>query len=161
MLEWTRGWEWDLRRRAPFHVSRVYDRPGLLTFVHDGDLWGYGPFHHGEEVDHFIQWIENGQRFFRDRRIGGRPEVLVARFPDLDLDVGHARGHLGSVRIDELPEDESYWEDGEDPRTRPVREGDTAGRLEPDAVFDFWRHLGVERAAPARRHFTTEAVEGV
>ncbi|WP_329380368.1 hypothetical protein OG625_14775 [Streptomyces sp. NBC_01351] len=160
VLEWNIGWEWDLRRRAQFHVSRAYDCPGLLTFVHDGDFWAYELFHHGEAVDHFIQWVYPGQSWFPGRPIDGRPELLVAQFPALKLNVEHARGYLSSIRLDELPEDDPLWddEDDEDPRAQPVREGDEAGRLDALAVFDFWRYLGVDPEAPAWRRFTTEGV---
>ncbi|SHM83692.1 hypothetical protein [Actinacidiphila paucisporea] len=164
VLEWTRGWEWDLRRRAQLHVSRTYDCPGLLTFVYDGDLWGYELFHHGTEVDHFVQWVESDQGFFPDVPRTGRPDLLVAQFPDLGLDLTHARGYLTSVRLDDDSFEDFYGSD-DDPRNRPVREGDRSGRLDAFAVFDFWRFLGVEPddnptadlfAAPVWRRFTTE-----
>lgn len=161
-LEWTAGWEWDLRRRAQFHVSRVYDRPGLLTFVYDGDYWGYELFHHGTEVDHFVQWTDAEQRFFDDRPVHGRPELLVAQFPALKLDLEHARGYLTGYSIDDPAYEDFLWEDDDDPRNRPVREGDRWGRLDAGAVFDFWRFLGMEPHGgtslypPAWRRFTTE-----
>lgn len=164
VLEWTRGWEWDLRRRAQLHVSRTFDCPGLLTFVYDGDLWGYELFHHGREVDHFVQWTEAGHGFFHDRPRTGRPDLLVAQFPDLGLNLEHARGYLTSVSIDDDSFEDFYWSDN-DPRNSPVRAGDRCGRLDAYAVRDFWRFLGVEPddnptpdlfAAPVWRRFTTE-----
>jgi hypothetical protein len=162
-LGWTGGWEWDLRRRAQLHVSRTYDCPGVLTFVYDGELWGYELFHHGKEMDHFVQWTETGHGFFSDRPLTGRPEVLVAQFPALKLNLEHARGYLTSVSVDDDAYEDFDWED-RDPRNRPVRAGDRSGRLDDEAIFDFWRFLGVEPAsnatlelfaAPVFRRFTT------
>jgi hypothetical protein len=167
-MEWTIGWEWDLRRRAQLHVSRTYDCPGLLTFVYDGDLWGYELFHHGEAVDHFVQWTEPGFGFFHDLPREGRPEVLVAQFPDLSLDVEHARGYLTSVSIDDPAYEHFDW-DPNDPRNRPVRDGDHAGRLDAEAVYDFWRFLGVNPpemtvngffASSVHCRFTTQLADG-
>ncbi|AOR33301.1 hypothetical protein BFF78_21480 [Streptomyces fodineus] len=161
VLDWTRGWEWDLRRRAQFHVSRVYDCPGLLTFMYDGDYWGYELFHHGVEVDQFVQWADADQCFFDDRPVGGRPELLVEQFPDLRLDLDHVRGYLTSYSTDDPAYEDFLWDD-DDPRNRPVREGDAWGRLDGGAIFDFWSFLGAEHHSgpgcfpPAWRRFTTE-----
>ncbi|MFF8865095.1 hypothetical protein ACF08B_23900 [Streptomyces sp. NPDC015139] len=168
-LSWTRGWEWDLRRRAQFHVSRVHDCPGLLTFLYDGDYWGYELFHHGTTVDRFLQWAQPGQQFFPDASVRGRPDLLVAQFPALGLDPDHARGYLTSVDVED-PTYEDFDASSDDPRNRPVRDGDRWGRLDAEAVFDFWRFLGAEPgtpydtdgfpnpylfAAPVHRRFTT------
>ncbi|MET8950592.1 hypothetical protein ACWEO4_04295 [Streptomyces sp. NPDC004393] len=154
VLEWTRGWEWDLRRRAQLHVSRTYDYPGLLTFMYDGDYWGYELFHHGAAVDQFVQWTDGDQHFFDDRPVHGRPELLVAQFPALKLDLEHARGYITGYDYG----DESYadflWEE-DDPRNRPVRDGDLWGRMEAQAVFDFWRFLGAEPAEPGNERFAS------
>jgi hypothetical protein len=88
----------------------------------------------------------------------------VARFPDLELDVEHTGGHLTGVSVDDDSFDDFDRAD-DDPRNRPVREGDRWGRLDAGAVFDFWRFLGVRPdgkrtphlfTAPAWRSFTTE-----
>jgi hypothetical protein len=42
------GWEWEIRRRAQFHVSRVLNISGLLLYVFDGDYWFYELFANGE-----------------------------------------------------------------------------------------------------------------
>lgn len=147
-LDWTRGWEWDVRRRAQFHVSRVYDCPGLLTFMYDGDNWGYELFHHGRAVDQFLQWADPGQQYFSSGSVQGRPDLLVAQFPALNLNLDHARGYLTSVDVEDPSYDDFDFE-SEDPRNRPVRDGDWWGRLEAEVVFDFWRFLGVEPGTPA------------
>ena len=164
VLDWTPGWEWDLRRRAQLHVSRVYDCPGLLTFMYDGNYWGYELFHHGGAVDQFVQWTAAEQRFFDDLPVHGRPELRVAQFPELKLDLEHVRGYLTPYSADD-PAYEDFWWDDDDPRNRPVREGDRWGRLEAEALFDFWRYLGVRSPSgtglypPDWRRFTTEPQE--
>nr|WP_285556521.1 hypothetical protein [Streptomyces hygroscopicus] len=161
VLDWTRGWEWDLRRRAQLHVSRVYDCPGLLAFLYDGDYWGYELFHHGAEVDHFVQQADADQGFFADRPVEGRPELLLEQFPELGLDLADARGYLTGYRVDDPAFDDFAWED-DDPRNSPVREGDGYGRFDGGALFDFLRFLGVkwhtgrDADPPAWRWFTTE-----
>jgi hypothetical protein len=153
-LEWTRGWEWDLRRRAQFHVSRVHNCPGLLIFVYDGDFWGLELFHHGEAMDHFVSWPD--WEFFPGRPVGGRPDLLVAQFPDLALDLEHARGYLSVHRY----YTSSDVDDEDDAR---VREGDRWPPGDAMVVFDFLRFLGappnsgpldVLFAAPVWRRFT-------
>ncbi|RAG85251.1 hypothetical protein DN069_12870 [Streptacidiphilus pinicola] len=166
VLNWTKGWEWDLRRRAQLHVSRVLDCSGLLTFVYDGDLWGYELFHHGQVVDRFLQWTDTGPKFFGDLPCQGAPDVLVAQFPELGLNVRHARAYLTSISADDPRYEDFAW-DEYDPRNQPARDGDRWGRLEPAAIYDFWRYLGVEThranhrytpTAPIWRRFTTAPV---
>ena len=166
MLDWTKGWEWDLRRRAQLHVSRTLDCPGLLTFVYDGDLWGYELFRRGQVVDRFLQWTDTGPGFFGDLPCQGQPDVLVAQFPELELDVAHARAYLTSISVDDPRYEDFSW-DEYDPRNRPARDGDRWGRLEAAVVYDFWRFLGVEArranhrysfTAPVWRRFTTQPV---
>ncbi|WP_101376940.1 MULTISPECIES: hypothetical protein [unclassified Streptomyces] len=172
-LNWTRGWEWDLRRRAQFHVSGVLDCPGLLTFMYDGDNWGYELFHHGTPIDQFLQWAVPGQQYFSSGSVQGNPALVVAQFPMLNLDLDHARGYLTSVDVAD-PAYEDFDFESDDPRNRRVRAGDWWGRLEAEVMFDFWRFLGVEPAppdgkylfpapglfeAPAWRRFTTQRAE--
>jgi hypothetical protein len=80
LLEWDGGWEWELRRAAQLHVSRVLGCAGLLVFVYDGDYWGYELFNHGREVDHFVQDPES-TGWFPGSSCSGQPELFAAQFP--------------------------------------------------------------------------------
>ncbi|MGW4162615.1 hypothetical protein [Streptomyces sp. NPDC004788] len=158
-LSWTRGWEWDLRRRAQLHVSRALGCPGLLTFVHDGDMWGYELFDAGVVLDQFVHWCDP-TGFFPGKDTTGRPEVLVAAFPTLSLDLRHAAGYLSPFPEDE--EDELAWD-------THVRPGDRWTRGNALVFEDFWRFLGIAEPrqgqhgrivmpAPVWRRFTVGTV---
>ncbi|MFC9634307.1 hypothetical protein ACFTY8_34885 [Streptomyces mirabilis] len=157
VLDWNKGWEWDLRRRAQLHVSRVHDCPGLLVFIYDDDFWGCELFNHGAVVDQFQQQTDNIGSFFGDLPCQGRPDLLLAQFPALDLDVEHARAYLTHYSIDDPAYEDIDWEDEHDPRNSPVRPGDAFGRLEGGVYWEFQDFLGVGRG-PAWRKFTTEPV---
>ena len=155
VLEWTRGWEWDLRRRAQLYVSRAYDCPGLLVFIYDDDFWGCELFHHGTVIDQFQQETDNIGSFFGDLPCQGRPDLLLAQFPALDLDIEHARAYLTHYSIDDPAYEDIDWENEHDPRNSPARPGDGYGRLEGGVYWDFQNFLGVDHHAPVWRRFTT------
>ncbi|WP_152648826.1 hypothetical protein [Streptacidiphilus anmyonensis] len=155
VLNWTNGWEWDLRRRAQLHVSRVLDCPGLLVFIYDDDFWGCELFNHGSVVDQFQQQTDNIGSFFGDLPCKGRPDLLLAQFPALNLDMEHARGYLTHYSIDDPAYEDVDWEDEHDPRNSPVRPGDGCGRLDGGAFWAFKNFLGAG-GGPAWRRFTTE-----
>ncbi|GAA1069765.1 hypothetical protein GCM10009665_77400 [Kitasatospora nipponensis] len=151
-LGWTAGWEWDLRRRAQLHVSRALDCAGLLTFVYDGESWGYELFESGAVRDQFVHWIEE-TFFFPGRDTTGRPDVLVDVFPELALDAATVAGYLSPFPEDER--DEPSW----NVRVRP---DDAYTRGDPLCFMDFWRMLGIDvgvrderitLAAPVARRF--------
>ncbi|MEY9874776.1 hypothetical protein ABH931_004276 [Streptacidiphilus sp. MAP12-33] len=154
VLEWTKGWEWDLRRRAQLHVSRTLDCPGLLVFIYDDDFWGCELFHHGTVIDQFQQESDVRGSFFDDLPIEGRPDLLLAAFPALGLDPDHARGYLTHYSIYDPWYDEVDWEDDNDPLNQPVRPDDGFGRLDGGVYWNFQHFLGVE-PAPVRHRFTT------
>lgn len=155
VLEWNRGWEWDLRRRAQLHVSRVYDCPGLLVFIYDDDFWGCELFHHGTVIDQFQQETDIIGSFFGDLPCQGRPDLLLAQFPALDLDIEHARAYLTHYSIDDPAYADIDWEDENDPRNSPARPGDGWGRLDGGVYWAFQHFLGVDGSSPVWRRFTT------
>ncbi len=146
-LDWDAGWEWDLRRKAQLHVSRVLDRPGLLVFVYDGDYWGYELFARGEEVDHFVQDPER-TGWFPDRDCTGRPELVAAQFPAHGLRPSDVAPYL-VPRPDDWWPDDGIWD-------APARPGDEYGRGAECAVLDFLRLLGV-RIGLRERYVTPAA----
>ena len=154
-LWWTIGWEWDLRRQAQLHVSRTLDCPGILIFVYDGDYWGYELFHHGEALDHFVQ-RQRDTDWFPGHSLTGRPELLVAQFPELGLTPAQIAPYL-------IPEPEVV--DLDDEWDAPAQPGDEFSRGSDLASLSFLRRLGigvdvidryVTMTAPVYCRFTVE-----
>jgi hypothetical protein len=140
VLDWTRGWEWTLRRQAQLHVSEVLGCPGILVFVYDGDTWGYELFDRGRVVDWFVQGPEEGNTWFPGKDLSGRPEAVVSAFPDLALDRSDVAAYL--VQPPALEPDEG-WNEAEDVWDVPARPGDRFRRGDECAVLDFLVLLGV------------------
>jgi hypothetical protein len=84
----------------------------------------------------------------------GRPGLLLAQFPALELDIDHARAYLTHYSIDDPGYEDIDWEDEHDPRNPPVRPGDGCGRLEGGAYWSFQNFLG-DSSGQAWRRFTT------
>jgi hypothetical protein len=155
LLNWTMGWEWDLRRQAQLHVSRALDCAGILVFVYDGDDWGYELFHHGEAVDHFVQDPQPGNTWFPGQSLAGQPEVLVAQFPGLALKPAQMAPYLV-----QRPED---WDLAEEWDV-PAAPGDEFSRGDELAALAFVRRLGISLnvrgritwGAPVWRRFTVD-----
>ncbi|MGA3487697.1 hypothetical protein ACK8GG_06755 [Micromonosporaceae bacterium DT55] len=133
-MVWSRGWEWNLRRAAQLHVSRVLDCAGILVFVYDGDDWGYELFDRGVAVDWFIQWPRVGNSWFPGKDLSGRPEAVVAAFPDLALQRSDVAPYLVQGPDDE--EAEKLW----DVRVRPA---DRFSRGQAEVALDFINLLRV------------------
>ncbi|MGW5258173.1 hypothetical protein ACWERW_35500, partial [Streptomyces sp. NPDC004012] len=93
--------------------------------------------------------------FFGDLPCQGRPDLLLAQFPALDLNIEHARGYLTHYSTDDPGYEDIDWEDEHDPRNSPVRPSDGYGRLEGGVYWDFQNFLGVDHHAPVWRRFTT------
>ncbi|NMO53710.1 hypothetical protein HH310_21305 [Actinoplanes sp. TBRC 11911] len=138
LLDWTSGWEWTLRRQAQFHVSEVLGCAGALVFVYDGDYWGYELFERGVAVDWFGQSPEGDWFPGKDSR--GRPEAVVAAFPELALDRADVAAYLAQSPGDE--DDEERW-DAKERWDVPARPGDRFARGDESAVLDFLELLGV------------------
>jgi hypothetical protein len=134
VMRWTSGWEWNLRRQAQLYVSEVLDCAGILVFVYDGDDWGYELFDRGTAVDWFIQWPQEGNTWFPGQDLSGRPETVVAAFPDLSLDRSDVAAYLVQ-RPDDFG-DEETWD-------VPARPGDRFRRGDECAALDFLGLLGV------------------
>jgi hypothetical protein len=140
VLDWTRGWEWTLRRQAQLHVSEALGCTGLLVFVYDGDYWGYELFDRGAAVDWFVQWPQEGNSWFPGKDLRGRPDAVVAAFPDLALDPADVTAYL--LQYPDGQDDEQRWQD-EELWNVPARLGDRFSRGEDCAVLDFLGLLGV------------------
>lgn len=134
LLQWTMGWEWEMRRLAQLHMSRTLDCAGILVFVYDGDDWGYELFHHGEAVDHFVQFPQPGNRWFPGQSLDGNPEVLVAQFPGLGLNPAQMAPYLVH-----RPED---WDQAEE-WDMPAQPDDEFSRGDSLASLAFLRRLGI------------------
>lgn len=132
LLSWDSGWEWELRREAQLHVSRVLGCAGLLVFVYDGDYWGYELFNDGREVDHFVL-DPDAAGWFPGRLCSGDPDLFAAQFPAAGLQPADIASYLVS-----MPDD---WEDPA--WNQPARAGDQFTRGDECAVLDFLRMLGV------------------
>ena len=133
LLDWDGGWEWELRRQAQLHVSRVLGCAGLLVFVYDGDYWGYEVFYAGVAVDHFVQ-DSAATGWFPGYDCSGRPHVLAAQFPGAHLRPADIATYL--TPIPENWDTDLEW-------NRPARTGDEFSRGDECAVVDFLRMLGV------------------
>ncbi|WP_432988629.1 hypothetical protein [Dactylosporangium sp. CA-233914] len=156
VMRWTSGWEWTLRRQAQLHVSEALGCAGILVFVYDGDDWGYELFDRGTAVDWFIQWPQERNTWFPGRDLSGRPEAVVAAFPDLALDRSDVAAYLVQRPDDE--ESDDAWD-------VPARAGDRFRRGDECAALDFLALLGVTVAvteeglgwpAPLWRRFRVE-----
>ncbi len=134
LMRWTAGWEWNLRRQAQLHVSEALGCAGILVFVYDGDVWGYEVFDRGVAVDWFIQWPEEGNTWFPGMDLSGRPEAVIAAFPDLTLDGSDVAAYLAQRPDDEEADD--MWD-------VPARPGDRFRRGDEWAMLDFLDLLGV------------------
>jgi hypothetical protein len=133
LLSWDGGWEWELRRAAQLHVSRVLGCAGLLVFVYDGDYWGYELFNDGREVDHFVLDPE-AAGWFPGRPCSGDPALFAAQFPAAGLRPADIASYL-------MPMPENW----EDPGwNTPARAGDRFTRGAECAVLDFLRMLGAD-----------------
>lgn len=146
VLSWTRGWEWTLRRRAQLYVSEVLGCAGLLVFVYDGDDWGYELFDRGKALDWFVQWPQEGDTWFPGRDLSGRPEAVVAAFPDLALDRSDVAAYLVQ-RPDDPADDE--WD-------VPARPGDRFRRGDERAALDFLGLLGIDVGGEPSHRFRVE-----
>jgi hypothetical protein len=108
------------------------------VFVYDGDYWGYELFERGVAVDWFVQSPEH--RWFPAKDERGRPEAVVAAFPELTLDRAYVAAYLVQCPDDE--DDEERW----NARERwdvPAPPGDRFARGDECAVLDFLGLLGV------------------
>jgi hypothetical protein len=133
-MHWTGGWEWKLRRQAQLQVSRALGCAGILVFGYDGDDWGYELFDRGVSVDWFVQWPQAGNTWFPGRDLSGRPEAVVAAFPDLGLSRSDVAAYLVQRPADGDADDAWY---------APARPGDRFGRGDECAALDFLGLLGV------------------
>jgi hypothetical protein len=151
VLDWTRGWEWKLRRQAQLYVSEKLGCAGILVFVHDGDYWGYELFDRGTAVDWFVQY-QDQDGWFSPEDVSGKPEAVVAAFPDLALDQADVAPYL--VQRPEFPDDEEHddaqWAADEfwDVRARP---DDKTTRGDSFAVMDFLDLLDIPLEHPSKR----------
>lgn len=109
---------------------RAHDCPGLLLFIYDDDFWGCELVHHGTVIDQFQQETDNIGSFFGDLPCQGRPDLLLAQFPALDLDIEHARAYLTHYSIDDPAYEDIDWENEHDPRNSPARAMGTAALKE-------------------------------
>lgn len=135
ILSWNAGWEWDLRRQAQMAVSRELGCAGLLTFVYDGEYWGYELFRDGTILDHFVQDGEEAGTWFPGSDCRGRADLLAAPFPWVS--VGDAAAYL--VQQPDVLESFAEY----DRLNVPARPGDEFSRFAECAIIDFWRLLGV------------------
>ena len=144
VMWWTQGWEWKLRRSAQLYVSQALGCAGILVFVYDGDAWGYELFDQGAAVDWFYQNPQEGNGWFPGKDLSGRPEAVVAAFPELALDSSQVAAYLVQDPYCALDDDVSdgSWRAYElwDVRARP---GDRFRRGDQCAVLDFLDLLGI------------------
>ncbi len=167
LFEWSSGWEWVVRRQAQLYVSRVFERPGLLVFVDDGDYWGYELFNSGRYIDHFVQNRDAGADWFPGQDCRGNAELFAAQFPHLHLDVTKLASYLiqdpwlteeefnqAQAQGEEAFREKMYEADLESERLNvPANEGDEFTRFSECAVLDFLRFLGLH--IELRAHYVT------
>lgn len=163
VLDWTRGWEWTLRRQAQLYVSETLGCAGILVFIYDGDDWGFELFERGSAVDWFIQRPQAGNTWFPGKDLGGRPGAVAAAFPELSLDRKDIAPYLVQSPDDDLDPEEFHtaleqW----DVRARP---GDRFTRGDDFAALEFLNLLdvgidfvgeGFRWRAPLSRRFRVE-----
>jgi hypothetical protein len=146
VMWWTRGWEWKLRRAAQLYVSEVLGCAGILVFVYDGDSWGYELFDRGVAVDWFYQCPQERNGWFPGKDLSGRPEAVVAAFPDLALDRSTVAAYLVQDPYYGAPDDEVHdeanWRAYE-AWDVPAQPGDRFRRGDECAALDFLDLLGV------------------
>jgi hypothetical protein len=125
------GWEWKVRREAQLFVSRSLWCPGFLTFVYDGNYWGYEFFDRGEVIDHFVQEATGEPIGFPGEDCRGNPRVVAEHLPFLRVE--DIAPYLVQKRDWVIPEGMDV----------PARTGDEFRRFDECAVLDFLRMLGV------------------
>jgi hypothetical protein len=142
------GWdEWNLRREACKHVSRVLNCAAFSLFVYDGDFWGYEMVHAGNAVDYFIQAPDHSADWFPNQNTMGSASTVTHYLPSVSED--QAQPYL--VQHLAYPEDApahpapiwEEWTAQRDALDVAARAGDEFTRFSECAVLDFLRMLGI------------------
>ena len=142
ILSWNAGWEWDRRRQAQLAVSRALGCAGLLTFVFDGDYWGYELFRAGVVLDRFVQVKEEAEMWFPGCDCRGSAEIFATVFPWLEKrDVAAYLAQDPRSWSDEDTTEEDYAAHRR--LDVPARPGDEFRRFDGCALLDFWGLLGI------------------
>jgi hypothetical protein len=139
------GWEWEMRRKAQLHVSRVLHTTGVLVWVVDGDYWVYELFADGVVLDDFTQDAWDDELWIPETGSHGDPALLARQFPWIRLEDAAAYLVRTPTRVDEQGEKDVDWAEYQRLDV-PPRPGDEFTRFDECAALDFLRLLGIRVA---------------
>jgi|GEM_PF-6378506 len=139
-----------------WYVSEKLGCCGFLTFVYDGDYWGYEFFNKGQVLDHFVQDMDQGSSWFPNDLCLGNAQTVVEHLPHLDPEVyqrylvryptdSEVEAKREKVNTGMRAEDEifAYFQlRGE--RDVMAQPNDEFSPFDSCFVLDFMRYLGVK-----------------
>ncbi|MFD9355817.1 hypothetical protein [Streptomyces sp. NPDC060031] len=100
----------------------------------------------GRPIDHYVQEAAEGD-WFPGQPTSGRPDLVVAAFPELGLSESLAAQYLA-------PQPEDLWYVDDHPWDIRVQPHDQYTRGHTLAFQDFWRFLGAGISEVPRDHWT-------